>query len=736
MNNNDKARFKCGSQEHFICDCLRLSGKYNLQTSKLSNTVARGRPPRSAGNVTSSRGTTKDSVVRSEAGAPARAYIIHTPEDVSSPDVITGTFSLYDTNVVALIYPGSTHSYICMNLVFSKNLSVESTEFVIKVSNPLGKYVSVDKVCKSCPLITQGYCFLAELMLLPFDKFDVILGMDWLFLHDADVNYRRKDIELKCQNSEIIRIESDELSELPVVILSMSTQRYVRKGCEAYLAYVLDTKVAESKIESVLVVCEYPDVFPEELPGLPSIREVEFAIELVSGTIDDLFDQLKGATVFSKIDLRSGYYQLRVKDSDVLKTAFRTRYGNYDFLVMPFGLTNAPAIFIDLMNRIFKPYLDRFMVVFIDDILIHSQSESEHAEHLRIVLQTLRDKQLFAKFNKCEFRLREVRFLLHIVSEEGIRVDPSKIYAIVNWKPPRNESEVNSFLGLAGYYRCFVKGFSMIATPMTRLLQKDVKFEWSKKCQQSFEQLKTLLTKAPVLVQPESGKEFVIFNDASLNGLDYVLMQERKVIAYAFRQLKPHEKNYPTHDLELAAINSELIQKILHEAHSSCFSVHPGSSKMYNDLKQLYWWSGMKRDISDFVSRCLVCQQVKDGHQLSEKKIHGVDLIRETEEKVKVISDSLKAASDRQKLSDPSHVISLAEIEIQPDMSYNEEPIKILAREVKELRNNRIALVKVLWQWHGVEEATWEPEEAMKKWYPNLFSGKIFGDENSLGREL
>ncbi|KAG8480709.1 hypothetical protein CXB51_025421 [Gossypium anomalum] len=193
--------------------------------------------------------------------------------------------------------------------------------------------------------------------------------------------------------------------------------------------------------------------------------------------IDDLFDQLKGAAVFSNIDFRSGYYQLRVKEASVPKTTFRTRYGHYEFLVMPFSLTNAPAIFMDLMNRIFRPYLDRFVVVFIDDILIYLRNESEHTEHLRIVLQTLCDKKLFAKFSQCEFWLKEVGFLGHIVSADGIRVDPSKISAIVDWKSLRNASEVRSFLDLADYYQRFVKGFSMIVTLMTRLLQKDVKFE-------------------------------------------------------------------------------------------------------------------------------------------------------------------------------------------------------------------------------------------------------------------
>ncbi|KAG8503462.1 hypothetical protein CXB51_001438 [Gossypium anomalum] len=203
--------------------------------------------------------------------------------------------------------------------------------------------------------------------------------------------------------------------------------------------------------------------------------------------INDLFDPLKVVTVFSKIDLRSGYYQLRVKESYVPKIAFRTKYGHYEFLVMPFGLTNSSAVFMNLMNQIFRPYLDKFVVIFIDDILIYSQDESEHAEHLRIVLQTLREKKLFAKFSKSEFWHREVRFLGYTISAEGISVDPCKISAVVNWKPPRNVSEVNSFLGLAGYYRHFVKGFWMITTPITRLLQKDVKFKWSEKCQKSFQ---------------------------------------------------------------------------------------------------------------------------------------------------------------------------------------------------------------------------------------------------------
>ena len=181
------------------------------------------------------------------------------------------------------------------------------------------------------------------------------------------------------------------------------------------------------------------------------------------------------------------------------KMAFRTRYGQYEFIVMPFGLTNAPATFMDLMNHVFRPYVDQFVVVFIDDILVYSKDREDHDTHLRVVLETLKKEQLHAKLSKCEFWLGEVSFLGHIVSEEGIRVDPKKIKVIIEWKPPRNVTEVCSFLGLAGYYKKFNKGFSMTAAPMIRLLQKNVRFECNEKYQSIFEKLKAFLTEAPVL---------------------------------------------------------------------------------------------------------------------------------------------------------------------------------------------------------------------------------------------
>ncbi|KAM0975566.1 hypothetical protein ACFX13_018871 [Malus domestica] len=240
--------------------------------------------------------------------------------------------------------------------------------------------------------------------------------------------------------------------------------------------------------------------------------------------IDELFDQLVGAQYFSKIDLRSGYHQLRVREEDIPKTAFRTRYGLYEFVVMPFGLTNAPAAFMDLMNRLFRPYLDKFVIVFIDDILVYSKTREEHKTHLQIVLQTLLDNQLYAKKSKCAFWLSEVRFLGHVISGEGVSVDPSKIEAVLNWERPKNVFEIRSFLGLAGYYRRFVKDFFKIVTPLTSLTKKGVKFAWSEDCEYAFKELKTKLTTAPILVLPNGEDPYEIFTDASGQGLGAVLM--------------------------------------------------------------------------------------------------------------------------------------------------------------------------------------------------------------------
>jgi hypothetical protein len=386
---------------------------------------------------------------------------------------------------------------------------------------------------------------------MALESVDIILGTDWLSRHHAIIDVATRAIE----------IHSPICGEITLYVPD--------QGCTHSCAF---TKV-KSPVERIPVVCEYPDVFPDECLGMPPDRDIEFAIELQPGTapiskrpyrmplaelaklkkqlqelldkgfilpstslwgcpalfvnkkdeslrlcvdylplnavtiknkyplphIDVLFDQLVGAKVFSKIDLRSGYHQIKIRASDILKTAFSTRYGLYEYLVMSFGLTNAPAYFMYLMNSVFMPELDKFIVVFIDDILVYSKNEDEHTEHLHIVLQRLRHHHLYAKLSTCDFWLREIKFLGHTIYQDGISVDPEKVQEAMDWKPPTTVRQIQSFLGLAGYYRHFIPDFSRIAKPMTELLKKGVKFEWSQKCEDAFHALRQHLTIAPVL---------------------------------------------------------------------------------------------------------------------------------------------------------------------------------------------------------------------------------------------
>nr|GEW65612.1 putative reverse transcriptase domain-containing protein [Tanacetum cinerariifolium] len=404
--------------------------------------------------------------------------------------------------------------------------------------------------------------------------FDIVIGMDWLSKYHAKIISDEKVVHIPIEDETLI----------------------IR-------AQVMEKKSDEKRIENIPVVRELADVFLEELHGLPPVRQVEFQIELIPGAtpvarapyrltpsemqelsnqlqeladrgfirpstlpweapvlfvknkdgsfrmcidycelnkltvknryplprIDDLFDQLQGLSVYSKIDLRSGYHQLRVRDEDIPKTAFRTRYGHYEFQVMPFGLTNAPAVFMDLMSQ-------------------------EHANHIRIILELLRLEKLYAKFSKCNFWIRTVQFLGHLIDNQGLHVDPAKIEAVKNWASPTTPTEIRQFLGLADYYRRFIKVFFKIAKSLTILTRKDKKFVWGEDQEMAFQILKQKLCKATILTLPEENDDFVVYCDASIQGLGSVLMQREKVIAYASRQLKTHEENYTTHDLELRAV--------------------------------------------------------------------------------------------------------------------------------------------------------------------------------------
>ncbi|GKB25493.1 putative reverse transcriptase domain-containing protein [Tanacetum coccineum] len=449
-----------------------------------------------------------------------------------------------------------------------------------------GNLVSTNTVIKGCTLTLLNQPFEIDLMPIKLGSFDVVIGMDWLSKYHAKILCDEKVVHIPI-NGETLIIRGDRSKTRLNLISCIKTEKYISRGCHVFMIQVVEKKADEKRLEDIPVVKEFPDVFPENLPGIPPVRQVEFQIDLIPGAapiartpyrlapsemqelsnqlqeltdrgfirpstspwgahvlfvkkkdgsfrmcidyrelnkltiknryplprIDYLFDQLQGSSVYSKIDLRSGYHQLRVREEDIPKTAFRTRYGHYEFQVMPFGLTNAPAVFMDLMNH-----------------------------------------KLYAKFSKCDFWIHIVQFLGHLIDSQGLHVDPAKIEAVKNWTSPTTPTEVRQFLGLAGYYRRFIEGFSKIAKPLTKLTQKNKSYIWGEEQESAFQLLKQKLCEAPILALPEGNDNFVVYCDASLQGLGAVLMQREKVIAYASRQLKPHEENYTTHDLELGAV--------------------------------------------------------------------------------------------------------------------------------------------------------------------------------------
>ncbi|GJY99783.1 putative reverse transcriptase domain-containing protein [Tanacetum coccineum] len=677
-------------------------------------------------------------------------------------------------------------------------------KYEIKIAS--GQLVKIDKVIKGYKLEIKGHAF--DIKLIPFGQgsFDVV--------------------RVPLPDGKVLRVVGERPDEKARLLMS--------------------AKASDKKQEEIVVVRYFPEVFPNDLSGLLPIQEIEFQIELtpratpiakspyrltpskleeLSGQlkelqdkvfirprsspwgasvlfvkkkdgsfrmcidyrelnkltiknryplprIDDLFDQLQGSQFFSKIDLRSGYHQLRVHEDDIPKTAFRTRYGHFEFTVMPFGLTNAPTIFMDLMNRVCRPYLDKFMIVFIDDILIYSKTQEEHVEHLR-----------------------EVKFLGHVINGNGIHVDPSKIETVKNWKAPRTPTEYK-------------------------------------------------LCNARVLALPDRPEDIVVYCDASRIGLGCVLMQRGKVIAYPSRQLKIHEENYTTYDLELGTVVfalkiwrdylyrtksielfsdydceiryhpgkanvvadalsrkerkeavdefvalqkglDEMIEQrsdgtlyyldriwvplkgevrplIMDEAHKSKYSVHPGADKMYYDLRDRYWWPRMKKDIAKYA-------------EVGEGQMIGHELVQETTKKISQIKDRLKDARDRQKsyaderrnplefsvgdyvflkmlpwkgvvrfkkkgklaprfvgpfkiiekVGPVAYMLDLPEeldgVHDISKLNFMEGPVKNLERDFKKLKRSRIAIVEIRWNSKRGPEFTWEREDQMKLKYPHLF---------------
>nr|GEY78283.1 reverse transcriptase domain-containing protein [Tanacetum cinerariifolium] len=426
-----------------------------------------------------------------------------------------------------------------------------------------GKIVGVDTIMRGYTLNFLNHSFNIDLMPVELGSFDVIISMDWLRRCHAVIVCDEKLVQIPHGNETLTFCgnESNNGRESQLTVISCSkAQEYMVKGCQIILAQITAKKEGETsegkQLKYVPVVWDFPEgapvLFVKKKDGLyrmcidyRELNKLTVKNRYPLPRIDDLFDLLQGSSVYSKIDLISDYHQLRVREQDVPKTAFRTRYGHYEFLVMPFGLTNAPAVFMDLMNRVCKPYFDKFVIVFIDDILIYSKNEKEHKEHLK----------------------------------------------------------------------------------------KGIKFDWGEKEENAFQTIKQKLCSVLILALPEGSEDFVVYSDASHKGLRAVLMQREKVIAYASRQLKEYiggmiRRDIPKEKLEprtngTLCLNGrswlpcygDLRSVIMHESHKSKYSIHPGSEKMYQDMKKLYWWPNMKANIATYVGKCLKCAKVKTKHQ-------------------------------------------------------------------------------------------------------------------------
>ncbi|XP_071928044.1 uncharacterized protein [Coffea arabica] len=568
---------------------------------------------------------------------PARVYAIDDQPVPDSLEVVEGSLPIFHRLARVLIDPGATHSFVNPNFMSGIDLQPVRLPFDLEVRTPMdSKGIIASLAYKNCEFWVGECKMLVDLVSLDIKGYDVIIGMDFLTHYHAKLDCREKVVEFWIPGEATLKLDVKDMLASSAMISGVRARKMLHRGAQGVLAFLINASSDQVKVEDVPVVKEFPDVFPEELKTLPPEREVEFKIELVSGMAPISKTPYRMAPAeLKELKIERGFVResdspwgapvLFVKKNDgSLRLCIDYRGLNE---VMPFGLNNAPTAFMDLMQRVFKKYLDQFVVVFIDDILVYSKTREEHAQHLKVVLQILREHKLYAKFS---------------------------------------------------YYRRFIKDFSNIAGPMTELTKKDNKFIWSPKCESGFQELKRRLTSAPVLTLPDGVEGYVVYSDASREGKVNVVADalsrkaqvaglmvkewdmleevsvwnprlERLKILFGnlslrsplLKRIKEAQKTDPTVQKKLEQVqkgenldfklgsegilrfrdrivvpaDEELRKEILQESHRSRYTIHPGVNKMYHDVKELYWWDGLKRDVAKFVQKCLICQQVKAEHQ-------------------------------------------------------------------------------------------------------------------------
>nr|GEY02845.1 putative reverse transcriptase domain-containing protein [Tanacetum cinerariifolium] len=662
---------------------------YTDRFHELTRTVA-ATEPKTIQKAMQISGALIDEAVRKDQLRRGRAFMLGAEEAGQDPNIVTG------------IKP--------TELGFRYEIEIAS-----------GQLVEIDKVIKGCQLEIKSHVFDIDLIPFGHGSFDVIIVMDWLSNYNAEkichekvvrtpllhgkmtyLDYRLfQKLSFKSVAKSPYRLAPFELEELSRQLKEVQDKGFIRPSSLSWGASVFFVKKTDGSFRMCINYRELNKLTVKNRYPLPRI--------------DDRFDQLPWSQFFSKIDLRSEYHQLRVHEDDHPKTVFRTRYEHLEFIVMPFGLTNAPAVFMDLMNRVCGPYLDKFVIVYIDDILIYSKTQEEHVEHLRLVLGLLKKEKLYAKFSKCEFWLREVQFLRHVIN------------------------------GLAGYYCRFIKNFSKMAKSLTILTQKS---------------------------PPDGSEDFIVYCDPSEIELDRILSAQKEVAdEYVGLQKGLDEMIQQKSDGTLyyldriwVPLKDDVRTLIMDEAHKSKYSVHPGADKMYYDLK----YRGIRtrldmstayhtqtngqseRTIQTLEDMLRACAEVREGQLI------GLELVQETTEKISQIKDRLKAPRDCQKsyavkrrkplefsVGDyvslkvspwkcvvrfrkkrklaPRFVGPFEIIEkIRVDLSYVEEPEAILDRQDRVMRKKTIPFVKILWRNHPEREATWETEESIRISYPHF----------------
>ncbi|GKD28072.1 putative reverse transcriptase domain-containing protein [Tanacetum coccineum] len=601
--------YECGRPGHFRKDCPKLRNQNRRNKT---------------GNKNGSK--TKNQTGRNK--VTARAYAIRGGGANPDSNVVMGTFLLNKCHASMLFDLGADRSFV--SSTFSALLDVApSTLYTSYAVKLVDRRISETYVIlRGCTLGLLGHSFDIDLMPVELGSLEVIVLMDWLVIYHALIVCHEKVVRIP-YGDEVLIIRGDDCNDGSKSKLNIISCTKTQKGCQVYLAQVTSKKTEdkseEKGLKDVLIVREFPEVFPEDLVGLPPTRQVEFKIDLVPGAapvgrapyqlalakMQELSTELQELSkkeflrprsrVYSKIDLRSIYHQLRVREEDIPKTAFRTRYGHYEFQVMPFGLTNAPA------------------------------GRKEHEEHLKLILRLLKKEELYAKFSKCEFWISKVQFLGHVIDSKGVHVDPTKIESIKDWESSKTPTEIRQFL---------------------------------EKEETAFQTLKQKLCSAPILALPEGSKNFVVYCDASHIGLQHIHdqkvlnMRQRQwlellsdydceiryhpgkenVVAKALsrkERIKPLQARALVMTIGLNLLKQllnaqtrqgrrrisripcfgELRALIMHESHKSKYSLHPRLEKMYQDLKKLHWWPNMKVEIATYVSMCLTCAKVKAEYQ-------------------------------------------------------------------------------------------------------------------------